>query len=199
MLLTGTRLASEKKLDRAIAGLRGLVACGVDAVLVLPGDGPERGRLVAIARTAGMEERVRFPGPVPQEEMGDWYRSADLVLSLLDRTNAANPVFEAMACGRTPVVLDAGTTRAVVRDNETGVVLTHDQLPQLGRILAELLGDEERRRRLGSAAATSIRSLVMDLGERLDYEARLVEEAAIRGATTSSITPAAPAGVATGR
>jgi glycosyltransferase involved in cell wall biosynthesis len=91
------------------------------------------------------------------------------------RTNAANPVFEAMACGRPVVVLDAGTTRAVVKHDETGVVLAHRDLPRLGEILRDLLADEERRRRLGAAAAVSIRTLVMDLGERLEYEAALVE------------------------
>lgn len=175
MLMTGTRLAPEKRLERAIHGLRGLTALGLDAVLVLPGEGPERRRLEAEARGAGVADRVRFPGPVRQDEMAEWYRTADVFLSLLDRTNAANPVFEAMACGRPVVVLDAGTTQAVVKNGETGVVFPHGDLPHLGEILRDLLRDEERRRRLGAAAAGAIRTLVMDLQERLAHEAGLVE------------------------
>jgi glycosyltransferase involved in cell wall biosynthesis len=180
MLMTGTRLAREKMLERAILGLRDLVALGVDAVLVLPGDGPERPRLETEARAAGVADRVLFPGPVRQEEMAEWYRTADIFLSLLDRTNAANPVFEAMACGCPVVALDAGTTRAVVRDGETGVVLSFHDLPRLGSVLRVLLLDGERRRRLGAAAAAAIPTLVMNLRERLDYEARLVEDVGLR-------------------
>jgi glycosyltransferase involved in cell wall biosynthesis len=186
MLMTGTRLAREKMLERAILGLRGLLALGVDAVLVLPGDGPERPRLETEARAAGVADRVLFPGPVRQEEMAAWYRTADIFLSLLDRTNAANPVFEAMACGCPVVALDAGTTRAVVRDGETGVVLPFQDLPRLGHVLRDLLLDGERRRRLGAAAVATIPTLVMNLRERLDYEARLVENVGLRRAERAS-------------
>ncbi len=180
LLMTGTRLAPEKKLERAIRGLAELTSLGVDAALVLPGDGPERRRLENEARTAGVADRVLFPGPVRQEEMADWLRSADIFLSLLDRTNAANPVFEAMACGCPVVALDAGTTRAVVRDGETGVVLPLRDLPRLGEVLRDLLRDGDRRRRMGAAAASTIPTLVMNLRDRLDYEARLVECVGLR-------------------
>lgn len=182
VLMTGTRLAPEKKLERAIIGLRDLAALGIDATLVLPGDGPERASLETEARTAGLADRVLFPGPVRQEEMPEWYRTADIFLSLLDRTNAANPVFEAMACGCPVVALDAGTTRSVVRDGETGVVLACHDLPRLGPVLRDLLLDGERRRRMGAAAVATIPTLVMNLRERLEYEARLVEDVGLRRA-----------------
>jgi glycosyltransferase involved in cell wall biosynthesis len=194
MLMTGTRLAPEKKLERAIVGLRDLIALGVDAVLVLPGAGPERTRLETEARAAGMADRVLFPGPVRQEEMAEWYRTADIFLSLLDRTNAANPVFEAMACGCQVVALDAGTTRAVVRDGETGVVLPFHELPCLGPILRDLLLNAERRRRMGAAAAVAIPTLVMNLCERLDYEARLVEDVGMRRAERALLASNAVSG-----
>jgi glycosyltransferase involved in cell wall biosynthesis len=194
LLMTGTRLAPEKKLGRAILGLRGLIALGVDAVLALPGDGPERSRLEAEARAAGVADRVLFPGPVRQEEMAEWYRTADVFLSLLDRTNAANPVFEAMACGCPVVALDAGTTRAVVHDGETGVVLPFHELPRLGHVLRDLLLDGERRRRLGAAAGATIPTLVMNLRERLDYEARLVENIGLRPAARAPLASTARSG-----
>jgi teichuronic acid biosynthesis glycosyltransferase TuaC len=194
MLMTGTRLAREKRLERAIVGLRDLIALGVDAILVLPGDGPERTRLEAEARAAGVADRVLFPGPVRQEEMAEWYRTADIFLSLLDRTNAANPVFEAMACGCPVVALDAGTTRAVVRDGETGVVISPHDLPRLGHVLRDLLTDGERRRRMGAAAVATIPTLVMNLRERLDYEARLVEDVGLRRAERVPLVPNAVSG-----
>jgi glycosyltransferase involved in cell wall biosynthesis len=181
VLMTVTRLASEKKLERAIAVLQGLSASHPRAVLVLLGDGPERERLQSAARASGLEGRVLFPGPVVQGELPDWYRSADIVLSLLDRTNGANPVFEAMACGRVVVALDAGTTRSVVEDGRTGIVLPRDDLPRLGAILGELLHDGERMERIGKEACRTIPSLVLPLEDRLDLEVDLLEEAVRTG------------------
>jgi glycosyltransferase involved in cell wall biosynthesis len=179
LLLTATRLAAEKKLERAIDALKGLLAFRPDAYLALLGSGGEEERLRQRAREAGCESRVLFPGGIVQAELPDWYRSADVVLSLLDRTNGANPVFEAMACGRPVVVLDTGTTRAVVEDGRTGVVLPPEDLPRLGEILHSLLADPERMARLGSAAAAAIRGKVMDLNARLALEVDLITRAAM--------------------
>jgi len=180
VLLTATRLAAEKRLERAVEGLRGLLSLGTDAALILLGDGPERSRLESLARRLGLQDRVHLPGPIVQEELADWYRGADIVLSLLDRTNGANPVFEAMACGRVVVALDVGTTREVVEHDRTGVLLSPGELPLLGSILAELLEDPERRRRLGAEAARRIPSVVMNLEDRLNLEVDLLEEAVRR-------------------
>ena len=195
MLLTATRLAPEKKLERAIRVLRDLVQLGVDAVLVLPGDGTERVPLEETAREEGMSGRVLFPGPILQHEMPDWYRTADILLSLLDRTNAANPVFEAMACGRLVAALDAGTTRAVVKDGLTGIVLRRDELHLLAPALRDLLRDPSRRRRMEEAAARAIPDLVMDLDDRLAREVELIEgvaqAAAARNGRPGAEQPAA--------
>lgn len=193
VLLTGTRLAPEKKLERCIEGLSAALSLGSDAILVLPGDGPERERLHAAARDAGVADRVVFPGPIQQQEMPEWYRLADVTLSLLDRTNAANPVYEAMACGCPVVVLDAGTTRDVVRDGVTGLILAPDELPRLGRTLHDLLADEHRRRRLGQAAAAEIRQLILPMDRRMESEVELIEEAAgwTRHARAEAVPPVA--------
>ena len=180
LLITVTRLASEKKLERAIAGLKGLRARFPGARLALLGDGPERERLTALVRAEGVEGNVDFVGAVHQAELPDWYRSADFVLSLLDRTNASNPVFEAMACGRVVAALDVGTTREVVLNDATGLLLHDRDLPRLGEILADCFADAHRMRRLGLAAARHIRTLLVEPSARLDLEVDLYEQAARR-------------------
>lgn len=187
MLLTVTRLAYEKKLERVIDAMPALLARHPDAVAVLLGEGEERRRLEARVRERGVEAAVRLPGPVPGQQLPGWYRSADVVLSLLDRTNASNPVFEAMACERCVVGLDVGTTREVVVADRTGVLLPRADLPRLGDVLAELLDDDARRRRLGEAARRHIRSLLLDPEERMEQEVRILVEViaeweAVRGA-----------------
>lgn len=178
LLITVTRLALEKKLERAIDAMPRLLERVPGAVLALVGDGPHRARLVEHVAKRGLEHAVRFPGPVQHGRLPEWYRSADLVLSLLDRTNSANPVIEAMACGRVPVALDSGQTRDLVQHDTNGIVVTREELPVLGDILADLIEDPDRRERLGQAASKRMRELLVTVDERLAYEVDLLEAVA---------------------
>jgi len=178
VMLTVTRLHPEKKLDRAIRALAGLRPRVKDAYLVLLGDGPERHRLQELAEDLGVAEAVLFPGPVRNVELPPWYRMADVVLSLLDRTNAANPFFEAMACGRCVVALDVGTTREVVVEGQTGVLVKADELGRLPEILEHLARHPEEREALGRAARPHVIGLCGSVEERMLREARIVEEVA---------------------
>jgi glycosyltransferase involved in cell wall biosynthesis len=175
LLITVTRLVREKKLERALQAMPRLLEKFPNAILALLGDGPEREALQTRSVKMGLAERVRFPGSVEHARLPEWYRSADILLSLLDRTNASNPVFEAMSCGRVPVVLDAGSVREVIRNGETGVVISPGELPRLGEILSDLLADQARLQRIGKAAATSIRELLMSIEDRLNYEVDVLE------------------------
>ena len=181
LVMTVTRLAMEKKLERVIDAMPALLRRVPNAIAVLVGDGPERGALEARARNLGVTHAVRMPGPVAHRELPPWFRSAEVVLSVLDRTNASNPVVEAMACGRCVAALDAGTTREIVIDGRTGVLITRGDLGRLGDIVGDLLGDPERRARLGAAARPHVRGLVLDPPARMDQEIailqRVIEEA----------------------
>ena len=181
LLITVTRLAYEKKLERLIDAMPDLLARAPKAVAVLIGEGPERPRLEARARELGVAHAVRMPGAVANRDLPAWYRSAAIVLSLLDRTNASNPVFEGMACERCVVALDAGTTRELVKDGQTGVLVPTTELPRLGATLADLVLDPDRRARLGVAAREHVRSLLLDPPARMDQEIaillRVIEEA----------------------
>ncbi len=170
LLMTVTRLAYEKKLERLIEAMPALLARAPQAVAVLVGEGPERAHLEARARERGVAHAVRMPGAVANRDLPAWYRSAAIVLSLLDRTNASNPVFEGMACERCVVALDAGTTRELVLDDRTGVLVAQDDLQGLGGTLADLVLDPERRIRLGKAARTHVRTLLLDPPARMDQE-----------------------------
>ncbi|MBD3163017.1 MAG: glycosyltransferase [Candidatus Eisenbacteria bacterium] len=170
LLMTVTRLAPEKKLERLVDAMPSLLERVPNACAVLIGEGPERPALEERIRRLGVAHAVRLPGAIPNHELPDWYRTAAVVLSLLDRTNASNPVFEAMACERCVIALDAGTTDEVVVDGETGVLLGRDDLPRLGSILAELLGDPGRREALGRAARSHVRGLLLDPEDRMRQE-----------------------------
>lgn len=181
ILMTVTRLAFEKKLERVIDAMPVLLARAPNAVAVLVGEGPERSRLETRAQELGVAHAVLMPGAVANRDLPAWYRSAAIVLSLLDRTNASNPVFEAMACERCVVALDTGTTGDLIVDGQTGVLVRPRDLGGLGATLADLVLDLDRRARLGAAARAHVRSLLLDPAARMDQEVaillQVIEEA----------------------
>jgi glycosyltransferase involved in cell wall biosynthesis len=94
-----------------------------DATLMIAGDGPERGRLEALARQLGVEARVRFLGVVPQPELTRYYNAADALVLASSREGWANVLLEAMACGTAVVASRVWGTPEVVAAPAAGVLM----------------------------------------------------------------------------
>jgi glycosyltransferase involved in cell wall biosynthesis len=126
------------------------------SVLVLAGDGELRAVVEALARDLDMTHRVRLLGYVP--DMGSWYAAFDAFL--LTSANEGAPVvaIEAQAAAVPVVATDAGGTRTVVDDGETGFVVKVGDIDALADRLTQLRNDSDLRRRLGAAAAERMRS-----------------------------------------
>jgi alpha-1,6-mannosyltransferase len=99
------RLSMEKRPDRSIEALAALRDAGVDAVLVMAGDGPLRDRLIRSA--AGLP--VCFTEFLADRSaVAALLASADVVLAPGPIETFGLAALEALACG-TPVVVDAGS------------------------------------------------------------------------------------------
>lgn len=99
------RLSVEKKPHRSLAALAVLRAAGVDAVLVVAGDGPLRGRLERAARSRSLP--VRFAGFVTDpKHLATLLACADAVIAPGPVETFGLAALEALACG-TPVVVSA--------------------------------------------------------------------------------------------
>jgi alpha-1,6-mannosyltransferase len=105
LLIHCGRLSREKRVDRSIDALRALRAGGLDAVLVVAGDGPLRGQL---ARRAA-DLPVQFVGHVSDKgALSALLASADVAISPGPVETFGLAALEALACG-TPVVCDLGS------------------------------------------------------------------------------------------
>ncbi len=99
------RLSPEKRPGRSVEALLSLRAAGVDAVLVIVGDGPLRGRLTRRAR----HEPVEFVSFVADRlALGSLLATADVVLAPGPIETFGLAALEALACG-TPVVVNAAS------------------------------------------------------------------------------------------
>jgi len=78
-LLWVGRMVPVKGLDVLIDACA-LVRASADFRLYLVGGGPLRAALAAQAAALGVADRVTFVGDVPHDELGDWYRAADVTV-----------------------------------------------------------------------------------------------------------------------
>ncbi|WP_078862671.1 glycosyltransferase [Streptomyces sp. NRRL F-5123] len=111
MLVLCSRLSPEKRPDDALEALAHLRRAGVDAALVVAGEGPLRSRLTAHARTARLP--VTFLGHVTRrDDLAAVLATADVALAPGPVETFGLAALEALACG-TPVV---ASTRSALPD-----------------------------------------------------------------------------------
>jgi glycosyltransferase involved in cell wall biosynthesis len=149
------RLTPIKRPLDLVRTLRALLDLGVDAQLVLVGDGADRPAVEALAATLDVSDRSRLVGF--QRGMREWFAAFDAVL--LTSANEGTPVvaIEALAAERAVVATRAGGTSTVVIDGESGYLEEIGDTRALAGRLAELQHDPERRAALGRHGAEDVR------------------------------------------
>ncbi|MEV0124670.1 glycosyltransferase [Streptomyces sp. NPDC050703] len=112
---------------------------------------PEVRRLRALAREAGVADRVRFTGGVPSADVPPLLRAADVVVCPADYEPFGIVPLEAMACGRPVVASAVGGQLDTVADPATGRLVPPRDPDALARAVAELLADPAGREAGGEA------------------------------------------------
>ena len=177
VVLAVSRLHAEKHVDRLIGAAPAVLEAMPSTTFLVVGDGEQLEELRAVAREAGVSDRVIFTGGLPRERLPDVYDAADVFVTLSDRTNALNAVDEAMMSGVPVVALDTGETAVVVRDGENGVLIPPDELGSLPRVLVGLLSNDGDRRALGEAGRRSADERLPTVEERQVMEVEAAERA----------------------
>jgi glycosyltransferase involved in cell wall biosynthesis len=149
------RMTGVKATGSVLETVRALRERGVDAVVCMVGDGPDRERLEQQAHDLGIARSAFFVGY--QEEVAGFYRLFDAFL--LPSVNEGTPVsaIEALAAG-TPVVANrVGGVPDVVRDGVDGFLVEAGDTDAAAERLATLASDPTLRRYLGEAGSSRVR------------------------------------------
>ena len=139
LLLGLGRLHRDKGFDVAIRALAALPG----ATLALAGEGPERGALEALARAAGVAERVRFLGW--RHDAGALLRAADLFVCSSRVEPLGNMVIEAWSAGCPLVAADADGPAELLADGAEGVLVAKEDPAALAAGITALLSAPDRR------------------------------------------------------
>ncbi len=183
VMLTASRLATWKRVDRAIRALPRIRSWVPGALLVIVGNGEERQRLEQLARELRVFDSVRFVGAVPQADVMRYMHASDVFLAIADLSNLGNPLLEAMTCGMCIVAVDAGDTRDLIADTRTGRLVDSSNRSGIARPLEErladllvtLAADPSQRARLGEGAHAYASEHFWTWDQRMAAEVEAVE------------------------
>jgi glycosyltransferase involved in cell wall biosynthesis len=125
---------------------------GVEAVLCMVGDGPDRERLEQLAHELGIARSCYFVGY--QSDVAGYYRLFDAFV--LPSVNEGTPVsaIESLASGTAVVANRVGGVPDVVRDGVDGFLVEPGDIDAAAARLAELAMDPALRTRLGASGRT---------------------------------------------
>lgn len=124
VLLTLSRVASEKKINHILNVMPDIVEQFPNVRLVIAGDGPDVDVLKDQIERLTLENYVIFTGNIPHEDVGNYYRMADLFVSASDTETQGLTYIEALAAGTRCVVYDTDYTEHVFDDGSLGRVFT---------------------------------------------------------------------------
>jgi glycosyltransferase involved in cell wall biosynthesis len=137
------------------------------AKFIVAGDGPERAKLTEMAQELGVAQSVRFVGSVPNEELPEYLRLADVYVSTaLEDGGIAASTAEAMACALPVVITDFGDNRDWVEDGVSGYLVKLSDPQMLAERIVELFRRDELRKEFGARGRRVIQ-------ERNDWETEM--------------------------
>lgn len=136
-------LRKPKRPDLLILALSHLVKRGIDVVLELGGDGPQRGELERLAQDLGVGERVRFLGHLSPEEVRRAMHNAH-IFALPSEYETFGVVYaEALSCGLPVIATERGGPKDFVVP-EVGRLVPPEDHVALAKAIVELWENYER-------------------------------------------------------
>jgi glycosyltransferase involved in cell wall biosynthesis len=144
------RLTRDKGVHRFLTAI-GEVGRARDVVAIVAGRGPEEAAVRARLREEPeLAARVRYVGPVAEEEKASLLAQTDLFVLPSTSDTSSLALLEAMACGTPCLASDLGGPRELVRDGETGRLVPVLEPGALARGIRAMLDDPGGTARLAA-------------------------------------------------
>jgi glycosyltransferase involved in cell wall biosynthesis len=159
ILLNVARVAPHKGLLHAVRALPAVMEKYPETYLVSVGPADDRrwlSRIEAEADSLGVSRHVRFLGV--RRDIPDLLRCCDLFIFPSLYEGLGISLIEAMSSGCACVALRAAPITEVIRQGVDGWLVPPADVRALADAVCLLLNDEGRRKRLGEAAAESVRA-----------------------------------------
>lgn len=139
LLLSLSRLAFEKDIDRLIANFSAIKEKVPNVKLMIVGDGPAKELLEAQAKELKLEDDIIFTGEVENTKVGQFYQAADLFVSTSVSESQGLTYIEALASGTKVIASKSPYTSELLSADTIGA--TFESLPEFVELVIKYLQD----------------------------------------------------------
>ncbi len=162
-LMTVARVVSHKGIDTVLRALSTLRDEFPDLRYAVVGEGPNLAEYRVLAKTLGVDQRVRFLTGVPDSDLPGCYNSAEIYMGVSRPVELMIEGFgislsEASACGLPVIGSRSGGIPDAVRDGETGLLVDATSSEAVAAAVRLLLRDRDLARRLGEGGRQAVES-----------------------------------------
>ncbi len=140
ILLTLSRLSSDERYkghERVIKIVPQLLQVYSNLVYFIGGEGDDRERLNEIVMKLGLQEKVKFIGPIAENELADHYRMADLFVMPSTGEGFGIVFLEAAACGIPIVAGNQDGSVDALLEGKLGFLVDPNNSDQLERAICQ--------------------------------------------------------------
>ena len=160
------RLKRYKRVDLLLEAVAALVRRRISCRLLVAGRGDDQPRLEALRKSLKISEHVDFLGFISDAEKRDLLQKGWIHLFTSANEGWGISNLEAAACGTPTIASDVPGLRDSVVDGQTGFLVPHGDVETLSRRIEDLLGDDEKRKRLGVGARSFAEGFGWDVSAR---------------------------------
>jgi glycosyltransferase involved in cell wall biosynthesis len=120
--------------------------------LRIVGDGPFKGELARLVKGLSLDDKVRFEGLVPRDELVKYYASCDVYVQPSLSETFPSTIREAMSVGRPVIATKVGFVEEHIIDDVNGFLVPRGDVEEIVNKVLLLLSDEDLRLRMGAKA-----------------------------------------------
>ena len=126
-------------IENLIHALKDVIEKAPDVYLVIGGEGSQKKKLVKLVRDRGLEKFISFVGFIPDEELSDYYRMADLfVLPTRELEGFGLITLEAMASGLPVLGTPVGGTKEILGKVYSHFIFEDTGADSMAKLISEI-------------------------------------------------------------
>lgn len=156
VIVTAARLTPWKGVAALFPVLSHLREDGIDAKLVIAGDGPLRKHLEVEAGKYGVLPHVDFLGGITKTELGNLLTAADAFVLNTAYEGLSHQLLEVMAAKVPVVTTTVGGNPELIEDGVSGLLVAYNDVPGLTRALATLAVNHAYATKLTTGASVAL-------------------------------------------
>ena len=141
-------LSERKGADKIVFVAQKVIAKIPKAVFLVVGGGPLQNSLVKQAKSFGLEKKIIFTGPVPNDEVPQYYCPADVFFMPITENGFGRVLLEAMACKLPAVASDTLGPLELFTGLQRKYLVNPNDINAFASAIVKILSDETLRKKL---------------------------------------------------